>query len=69
MIDFDALEVDDLITFENGHVVAIRGIIEQEDQRVFQLTDGSDLRVPRIRSVESGGASPATLPTEGTTTL
>lgn len=47
LVDFSTLEEGDFLTFDNGHVVAIRGIIDQDDQWVFQLSDGSDLRIKK----------------------
>lgn len=46
-IDWSTVEEDDLITFEDGTVVCIRGIINQDDQWVFQLSDGTDLRIKK----------------------
>ncbi len=82
VVDWNKVEVGDFLTFEDGKVVAVRGIIDQEDQWVLQLSDGSDMRIPKIVSAEHPDeddliitsqpwvnvtdAESATLPTEDT---
>lgn len=61
--DFSTVEVDDLLKFDDGRVACVLGIIEQEDQRVLQLSDGSDLRVKRNGVID---AAPERFPTETT---
>ncbi len=65
VVDWNQVEVGYFLTFEDGKVAAVRGIIDQETQWVFQLSDGSDMRIPKIVSAEHPDES-ATLPTEDT---
>lgn len=57
--DYSTVEAGDLLTFEDGTVCLVRGIIDQEDQWVFQLHTGEDLRV--AKPVAADDAEP-TLP-------
>lgn len=45
--DYSTVEEGDLLTFDDGTVALVRGIIDQEDQWVFQLHTGEDFRVPK----------------------
>lgn len=57
-VDFSLIQEGDLLTFDDGTVALVRGVLDQEDQWVFQLHTGEDFRVSKLYFDDAHEESP-----------